>query len=54
MHGEEPWIRKNDANVRAHWGERFLTENENKTGISDMLKKLIFVHLANLKYEHVI
>ena len=49
MHGEEPWIRKNDINVRAHWGERFLTENANKTEISDMFKKINFCSSCKLE-----
>ena len=49
MHGEEPWIRKNDTNVRAHWGERFLTENANKTEISDMFKKINFCSSCKLE-----
>lgn len=49
MHGEEPWIRKNDINVRAHWGEMFLTENANKTEISDMFKKINFCSSCKLE-----
>lgn len=49
MHGEESWIRKNDTNVRAHWGERFLTENANNREISDMFKGINFCSSCELE-----